>query len=167
MDSGFQILISLPLVLAKKDNGVAERPNKTLVRDALLRRPPHSVALMRNGCFSGFRSLSRHFPVCPGWVGFCRSLPFGLIRCTEKLCCGAIGGNRPRLCKKSGVMSPVGKILTKPSLFEAQSHSSPRFTAKRKGKLKSFPTASLRTDFSHSLGQTRTFRVRIFDSLPD
>ena len=48
MDSGFQILISLPLVLAKKDNGVAERPNKTLVRDALLRRPPHSVALERN-----------------------------------------------------------------------------------------------------------------------
>ncbi len=61
--------------------------------------------------------------------------------------------NRPRLCKKSGVMSPVGKILMKPPLFEAQSHSSSRFTAKRKGKLKSSPTASLRTDFSHSLGR--------------
>ncbi len=48
MDSGFQILISLPLVLAKKDNWVAERPDKTLVRDALLRRPPRSVALERN-----------------------------------------------------------------------------------------------------------------------
>ena len=68
------------------------------------------------------------------------------------------GGLRPRLCEKSGVMSPVGKILTKPPLFEVQSHSSSRFTAKRKGKLKSFPTASLRTDFSHSLGQKWTLR---------
>ncbi len=34
-------------------------------------------------------------------VGFCRSLPFGLIRCTVQLCCSAVGGNRPRVCKKS------------------------------------------------------------------
>jgi len=53
------------------------------------------------------------------------------------------GDLRPRLCEKSGVMSPVGKKLTKPPLFEAQSHSSSRFTAKSKGKLKSFPTVSL------------------------
>jgi hypothetical protein len=29
------------------------------------------------------------------WVGFCRSLPFGKIRSTVKLCCSAIGKNRP------------------------------------------------------------------------
>jgi len=60
-------------------------------------------------------------------------------------------------------MSPVGKILTKPPLFEAQSHSPSRFTAKRKGKLKSFPTASLRTDFSHSLGQKQKSEVTPLD----
>jgi hypothetical protein len=65
--------------------------------------------------------------------------------------------NRPRVCKKSGVMLPVGKILTKAPLLEAPSHSSSRFTAKRNGNLKSFPTASLRTDFSHSLGHFWTF----------
>ncbi len=42
-----------------------------------------------------------------------------------------------------------------PPLFEAQSHFSSRFIAKRKGKLKSFPTTSLRSDFSHSLGRFR------------
>jgi hypothetical protein len=40
-------------------------------------------------------------------------------------------------------MLPVGKKLANLPLFEAQSHSSSRFTAKSKGKLKSFPTASL------------------------
>ena len=55
----------------------------------------------------------------------------------------ASGGPRPRLCQKSGVMLPVGKKLAKPPLFEAQSHSSARFTVESKGKLKSFPTVSL------------------------
>jgi len=55
--------------------------------------------------------------------------------------------NRPRLCQKSGVKLPVGKILTKAPLFEAPSHSSSCFTVKRKGKVQSFPTASLWSDF--------------------
>ena len=31
----------------------------------------------------------------PERVGFCRSLPFGLVRRTVQLCCSAIGGDRP------------------------------------------------------------------------
>ena len=53
------------------------------------------------------------------------------------------GDLRPRLCEKSGVMLPAGKILTKTPLFEAQSHFSSCFIAKRKEKVKSFPTVSL------------------------
>ena len=50
---------------------------------------------MRKGCFHGCRFLSRHCDECTFRVGFCRSLPFGLIRCTVQLCCGAIDKNRP------------------------------------------------------------------------
>ncbi len=45
-------------------------------------------------------------PPATGWVGFCRSLPFGLNRCTVQLCCRAIDRNRPKeqklsnLCKR-------------------------------------------------------------------
>ena len=44
------------------------------------------------------------------------------------------------MCKKSGLMSPVGKTLTKTPLFEVPSHYSSYFTVKRKGKVQSFPT---------------------------
>ena len=47
---------------------------------------------------SGGTPKSRHSPPTLGWlkgVGFCRSLPFGLIRCTVQRCCSATGENRP------------------------------------------------------------------------
>ncbi len=65
-----------------------------------------------------------------------------------------------RVCEKSGDMLPVGKILTKAPLFVAPSHSSSCFTGKRKGKVQSFPTVSLWSDFLHRLGHLRTFGER-------
>jgi hypothetical protein len=46
------------------------------------------------------------------------------------------------LCEKSGVVLPVGERLANTPLFEVQSHSSSRFTAKCKRNSKSFPTVS-------------------------
>ncbi len=96
IDSGFQILISLPLVLAKKDNWVAERPNKTLVRDALLRRPPHSVALDRKAMNSQIEPLEKSLATLAlilvvastvSWRIWCQNLRicFGILRLKSQI----------------------------------------------------------------------------------
>ena len=53
-------------------------------------------------------------------LGFCRPLPFGLIRCTVQLRCSAIGGNRPRLCENVIANSPVGDHCEIRAVFMAQ-----------------------------------------------
>jgi len=53
----------------------------------------------------------------------------------------------------------VGIILAKTRLFEAQSHSSSRFTAKRKGKLNRLPTASFQL-FTHPRPSLDTRRIQ-------
>ncbi len=88
----------------------------------------------------------------PEWVGFCRSLPFGLIRCTEQRYCSASGGNRPRLCENSDHNEAVGEIFNFPLRLAMKRDQEWDCASKSGGFVSIFPTGDMTPDFSDSLG---------------